>query len=197
MYKLLLPLFMRTHLLFLCNIVSFALSDIVCTPQQTYVKFIKKIGQYYANEESFKIYSGSSLLYTSPPFAVNEERTIEQCLATSTNNQYTVELLDSYGDCWSAGSYLTIYGAYGNAVFKNYMTDSSKDTFTFSLYYGVIKGDSWKMVSGSAATGWTGYSFSDSTWDEVTLGAVTATASGTQYFRKQFVGLASMAAYDV
>ena len=182
---------------FFVNIVSFALSDIVCTPQQTYVKFIKKSGQYYANEESFKIYSGSSLLYTSPPFAVNEERTIEQCLTTSTNNQYTVELLDSYGDCWSAGSYLTIYGAYGNAVFKNYMTDNSKDTFTFSLYYGVIKGDSWKMVSGSAATGWTGYSFSDSTWDEVTLGAVTATASGTQYFRKQFVGLASMAAYDV
>ena len=53
------------------------------------------------------------------------------------------------------------------------------------------------MVSGSASTGWTSYSFADNTWTDATLGSVTTSVSGTQYFRKQFVGLANMAAYDV
>ena len=39
--------------------------------------------------------------------------------------------------------------------------------------------------------------FSDSTWADATLGSVTTSVSGTQYFRKQFVGLSNMAAYDV
>ena len=93
------------------------------------------------------------MLYTSPEFAINEERTLETCLTTSTNSQYTIELIDSYGDSWTEGSYLTIYGAYGNAVFKNYMMGNTKDTYSFSLYYGVIKGDNWKMTSGSVTAG--------------------------------------------
>ena len=53
------------------------------------------------------------------------------------------------------------------------------------------------MTSGSITAGWTAYSFSDSTWADATLGSVTSAASGTQYFRKTFSGLANMAAYDV
>ena len=161
------------------------------------MKFIKKCGSSWASEESFKVYSGSTLLYTGTGFANSETRTIEQCLTTSTNNQYTVEMIDSYGDSWYSGAYLAIYGQYGNIVFKNFLADARKETYTFSLYYGVEKSATWKMTSGSITDGWTAYSFSDSTWSDATLGSVTATASGTQYFRKQFVGLANMAAYDV
>ena len=161
------------------------------------MKFIKKCGSSWASEESFKVYSGSTLLYTGTGFANSETRTIEQCLTTSTNNQYTIEMLDSYGDSWYNGAYLAVYGKSGNAVFKNTLVDDDKETYTVSLYYGIEEGATWKMVSGSASTGWTGYSFSDSTWTDATLGSVTASVSGTQYFRKQFVGLANMAAYDV
>ena len=161
------------------------------------MKFIKKCGKSWASEESFKVYSGSTLLYTGSGFANNETRTIERCVTTSTNNQYTVELIDSYGDSWYTGAYLAIYGQYGNIVFKNYMVEKRLETFNISLYYGVDKDATWKMTSGSITDGWTDYSFSDSTWSDATLGSVTASASGTQYFRKQFVGLANMAAYNV
>ena len=77
------------------------------------------------------------------------------------------------------------------------MMSNTKDTYSFSLYYGVIKGDNWKLTSGSISAGWTAYSFSDSTWADVTLGSVTTPVSGTQYFRRTFSGLANMAAYDV
>ena len=160
------------------------------------MKFEKK-SAYYANEESFKIYDGSTLLFTSPVFANHENRVIEKCLSSSTNKQYKIELLDSYGDSWTTGSRLTVYGLYGNAVFKNMMTAARTETYTISLYYAIEKNVNWKLTSGTASTGWTAYSFSDSTWTDAQLGSVTTTVSGTQYFRKQFVGLANMAAYDV
>ena len=161
------------------------------------MKFVKKSAYYYANEESFKIYDGSTLLYTSPIFANNENRVIEKCITSTTNNQYKIDLLDSYGDSWTAGSFLTIFGQYGNAIFKNMLTAPRKETYTLSLYYAIEKNALWKLTSGTASAGWTTYSFSDSTWTDAQLGSVTTTVSGTQYFRKQFAGLANMAAYDV
>ena len=158
---------------------------------------MKKSAYYYANEESFKIYDGSTLLYTSPIFANNENRVIEKCITSTTNNQYKIDLLDSYGDSWTAGSFLTIFGQYGNAIFKNMLTAPRKETYTLSLYYAIEKNALWKLTSGTASAGWTTYSFSDSTWTDAQLGSVTTTVSGTQYFRKQFAGLANMAAYDV
>ena len=151
----------------------------------------------YANEESFKVYNGATLLYTSPTFATNEVRTIEQCLSSSTNNQYTLQLSDSYGDSWSSLAFLTIYGEYGNVFFKATMTDKQFDELSLSMHYAIAQGETWKMVSGSITDGWTAYSFSDTTWSDATLGSVTVSATGSQYFRKQFTGLANMAAYEV
>ena len=161
------------------------------------MKFVKKCGSSWASEESFKVYDGSTLLYTGSNFANSETRTIEQCLPSSTNNQYTVELIDSYGDSWCAGSYLSIFGRFGNVIFKNMLVDPNQESYPFSLYYGIDQDSTWKMASDIASTGWTEYSFSDSTWMDATLGSVTTSVSGTQYFRKQFVGLSEMAAYDV
>ena len=150
-----------------------------------------------AGQESFEVYSGSILLYDASGFTNGETRTIEQCLTATSNNQYSLMLLNSFGNSWYSGSHLTIYGKYGNIVFKNFLSDSSYEAYTFSLYYGIEQNASWKMTSGSITAGWTAYSFSDSTWTDVELGSVTTSVSGAQYFRKQFVGLSSMAAYDV
>ena len=161
------------------------------------MKFIKNNGDSFADEEVFEVYDGSTLLYTSPQFANNEVRTIEQCLTSTTNYQYILKMTDGYGDSWDSGSFLTIYGQYGNVVFKNMLTDSDEETHQFSLYYGISESAQWKMTSGSVTGSWTEYSFEDSSWSEGTLGSVSSSVSGTQYFRKQFTGLASMAAYDV
>ena len=161
------------------------------------MKFIKNNGDSFADEEVFEVYDGSTLLYTSPQFANNEVRTIEQCLTSTTNYQYILKMTDGYGDSWDSGSFLTIYGQYGNVVFKNMLTDSKEETHQFSLYYGISESAQWKMTSGSVTGSWTEYSFEDSSWSEGTLGSVSSSVSGTQYFRKQFTGLASMAAYDV
>ena len=113
--------------------VSIALSDLTCSDGQTYVKFIKNNGDSFADEEVFEVYDGSTLLYTSPQFANNEVRTIEQCLTSTTNHQYILKMTDGYGDSWDSGSFLTIYGQYGNVVFKNMLTDSDEETHQFSL----------------------------------------------------------------
>ena len=176
--------------------MSIVFSDLTCDSGQTYVKFVKKCGTLDASQESFEVYSGSTLLYTGSGFANNEERTIEQCLTSSTNNQYTLKMIDSYGNSWYNGAFLTIYGQYDNVVFKNFMTAGDEEVHPFSLYYGISESAQWKMTSGSVTGSWTEYNFEESGWTEVTLGSVS-TVSGTQYFRKQFTGLASMAAYDV
>ena len=178
------------------RLVSFALGDITCNAGETYFKFVKYSGMY-ANEETFRIYDGNVLLYTSPTLVSSEPRTIEECLTSSTNNQYSLQLIDAYGDSWSSPAYLEIVGEYGNVFFKATMTDKELDEFPLSMNYAIAQGATWKMTSGSITDGWTAYSFSDSDWSDATLGSVTVTASGTQYFRKQFVGLANMAAYDV
>ena len=108
-----------------------------------------------------------------------------------------MELLGSSGNAWSSDSYLAIYGKYDNAVFKSALTRMNRKYNAVSLYYGIELDVTWKMTSGLAMNGWTAYSFSDNTWSDVNLGSVTTTVSGTQYFRKQFVGLANMVAYDV
>ena len=160
---------------------------------------VKKSGANYANEESFKILSGSTILKTSPSFSNNEQRTIEYCLTSSSNSQYTLKLIDSYGDSWSSGSWLAAYGLYGNIVFKNFLTASREESYTLSLYYAIKQADSWKMLAGPSSIdpSWNTLNFSDGSWQQVTLGSAPATTGGTQYFRKQFTGLADMAAYEL
>ena len=172
--------------------------SITCNPDENYAKF-EKINLGYCNEETFRVYSGEDLIYTSTVCTVQGTLIDEVCLPSSTNSQYTIELVDSFGDSWDSGSYLTIYGQYGNAVFKNMMVASSSETFSFSLYYGIRQSDTWKMTSGVLTSiDWTTYSFPDTAWTEVTLGSDSIpAASDFQYFRKQFVGLANIADYDV
>ena len=109
---------------------------------------VKKSAASYANEESFQIKNGNTILKTSPTFSNSETRTIEYCLTATTNSQYTLLLKDSYGDSWSSGSWVTARGEYGNYVFKNYLTAAREESYTLSLYYAIKKTQSWKFTSG-------------------------------------------------
>ena len=173
------------------------MSDNTCSTGEVYAKFTKQSGANYASEESYEVYSGSTLLASSPTFVNNELRETEVCLTVSTNNQYTLLLKDSYGDSWTTGSWLKVTGANGNVVFKVMMIASSQESYTLSLYNPIEKNAEWKMISGSVSGDWTIFSFADSAWTTVTLGSATTTVTGPQYFRRTFSGLTNMAAYEV
>ena len=65
-----------------------------CASSEVYVKFTKKT-LTLASQESFKILSGSQVLYTSPSLTDSQERVLEVCLPQTTNNQYTLGMYDT------------------------------------------------------------------------------------------------------
>ena len=157
---------------------------------------ILKQNQQYSSEESFSISNSTDVIVQSITFTDNELQTFEYCLPSTQNNQYTLKLIDSYGDSWTSGAWLEVRGIYDNTVFKNMMTEGYKESYTLSLYYAIMKNASWKMSS-SASGSWTTYSFDDNDWTSVILGSSTSEVTGAQFFRKLFVGLTDMAAYDL
>ncbi|KNB41501.1 hypothetical protein JH06_5108 [Blastocystis sp. subtype 4] len=182
----------RFVLLLVLSVLAFALD---CSSNQVYTKITKKTG-YYANEESFKIYSGSTEVYTSPSLTNSEERVIEVCLSASTNYQYSLEMTDSYGDSWSDGAWIKFESINGNVVYKAMMTAGSSQTEPLSLYSPINKYETWKYTA-NASGDWKVYSFDDSTWTDYTAGGEAISGQGTQYFRRQFVGVNSMAAFEM
>ena len=78
------------------------------------------------------------------------------------------------------------------------MTDNGEENYALSLYYPVMKTAEWKTTSASStiASDWNSQSFTETDWNTVTLGSASAVA-GTQYFRKAFNGIPSMAAYEL
>ncbi|KAK8820269.1 hypothetical protein WA577_006335 [Blastocystis sp. JDR] len=178
-------------------LLSAALSTLVCQQGQVYVAVTKKC-MNWGYEESYTILNGGTTLVTSAEFANYEQRTDEYCLPATTNNQYSFNITDTYGDSWTSGSWVSIAGIYGNVFFKNYMTEKRDELFPLSLYYPIMKNQQWKMFSStsSIASDWFAVNFSDGNWQQVTLGSVTTPATGTQYFRKQFAGITGMAAYE-
>ena len=162
-----------------------------------YVKIMKKTTNY-ASEESFKILSGSTVAYTSPTLVDNQVRTLEVCLPASTNSQYSLEMNDSYGDSWTDGGWIEVYGINGNMAFKGMMAEGRTETHPISLYAPINKNAEWKYASGAQASGnWKDLNYSDASWTSITLGSTTETATGTQYFRKTFTGITGMAAIDL
>ena len=160
---------------------------------------ITKRSMSFANEESYKILNGTAELLTSPGFSDNNQATNEYCIDGTTNNQYTLRLIDSCGDSWSSGAWVSVAGIYGNVVLKAVMTGGATEDFALSLYYPVMKNEEWKMTStsSSVAPDWNSVAFTGSDWADVVLGTNTAAVMGTQYFRKDFDGISGMAAYEL
>lgn len=97
---------------------------------------------------------------------------------------------------WSDGAWIIIYGVNGNRVLRTIMIEKMNEYNQFSLNYPINKNEAWKYESSEHA-GWKDASFNDANWTEMTLGATTTQASGTQYFRKSFTGLNTMAAIEL
>ena len=176
-------------------LVSLVFSDLTCEDNQNYVKFYKKSG-YSASDESFVIKDGNAIVYTSPTFENDKLRTLEACLPSSTNNQYILEMKDSGNNRWAYNSYLEVVGVNGNTIFKSFMIELSLEVYPLSLYSPINKSAVWKF-SQSATGAWTTPSFADSTWTEMTPASSTTAVSGTQYFRKSFIGISGMAAVEM
>ena len=170
-------------------------SSLACESNEVYIK-VTKMSKAYASEESFKIRSGTTVVAQRSSFVNQKEESFEYCLPQSANNQYELELRDSANDAWTAGAWLSISGLYGNLFFKNMMVAKTSEVYPLSLYYAVTKDVEWKMSS-TVTDAWTTYSYDDNAWTSITLGSETpSSASGTQFFRKQFTGLSGMAAYE-
>ena len=152
-----------------------------------------------AEEESYQIYKDNTLVVSSSPFADNEQRTDDFCLPSSANNQYVLKLRDSYGDSWVGGAWISVAGAYGNIVFKNYMTSDEEESFLLSLYYPLSKQQQWNayFTKDTIDESWTALAFDDSTWEAMVPATTSTQQIGSQYFRKQFVGVENMAAYEI
>ena len=125
-------------------------------------------------------------------------RTDEYCLESSQNSLYTLTLKDSYGDSWTAGSWISVAGPYGNVVLKTMMIEDREESFTLSFDYPIPMNGEWKLYSSAitVAEGWNTASFSDN-WETATLGTDAHSATGTQYFRKTFTDIDNMAAYEM
>ena len=179
----------------LAFLLLFALSfSLECSDTENYLKVTKK-SKRYAGEESFVIRSGSTTVLQSPEFESDTTQTFEYCVPKNTNNQYSMQLEDSYGDSWYAGAWLELRGIYDNIFFKNMMVHTNHEDYALSLYYPILKNASWKMTSSATGT-WTQYTYDDSAWNTVTLGTEMTPVAGTQYFRKTFSGIAAMAAHE-
>ena len=167
----------------------------LCDTGKTYARFYM-VCKSYCTEQSFTISSGETVVYTSGPFVNNEISDTNDCLTSSSNDQYTLKLSDSFGDSWASGSYLAIYGEYGNIFFKGYLLSDSNDELTLSMHYPIKRYQAWKL-SNQYSADWMQTDFQDSAWSEETMGSVTGSYSGTQYFRKAFTGVSGMSAYEV
>ena len=160
------------------------------------MKITKKTAEF-ANEESFTILDGSTVLYESPPFADSEERILEVCLPATDFYQYTIHMHDSAGNSWTNGAWIKMEGFDGNLAYMGMMSQKSDEDVPFSLYTAIPKKSTWKF-STSYSAGWEKHEFDDQSWREVVAGSSTGEqVEGTQYYRKVFTGKPDMAAIEV
>ena len=150
------------------RLVTLVYAQITCDSDKVYAK-ITKVTKDWANEESFKIFSGETIVYTSPSLQNSATRTLETCLPASTNNQYRLEMYDSQNDSWADGAWLSIEGINGNLAFKGMMTEASTEIFPISLYSPINKQSTWKYAS-TVSEEWTTLAFSDDSWTDYTTG---------------------------
>lgn len=174
----------------------YADNSVDCQSPSVYLKAIKK-SERFANEEEFVIMNGNTTVATSPAFENYSTRETTFCLPPSENYQYNLKMIDTYGDGWYNGAWLSFEGPYNNTLFKNWMIEKSEESFVISLYMPIKKSMQWRMTTTAPESSWTVVSFSDNTWTEVNLGSVSSVSAGTQFFRKSFTGLDGLASYEV
>lgn len=177
--------------------MNVGLSILSCETNNVYIKFEKITGKS-SYSESFEVWNSTDSLYTSPVFSTQGNQIIEYCLPETTNLQYFLKLAPSSHLKWFESSSLTMYGRYGNIVFKDNLRHlPANGYYSFSLHYAVKKDVIWKLKSGYVPESWANVDYSDNLWNTMTVGTASQQLSGTQYFRKSFSGMINMAAYEL
>ena len=108
-----------------------------CAPNEVYVNITKR-SLLFAKEESFQLFGGDMLLYSSPLFEDNQEQVLEVCLPFSVSSLYCVKLLDAGNDGWSNGGWIVIRDMTGGIVIETIMTEKSVEIVQFSLSSSII-----------------------------------------------------------
>ena len=191
--KLIFDLMNKVVFLLLC--IYMVLAELSCPSGKTYVRFLMKC-KNWCNEQKVTLSIGNQPVYECPVYINNVDSDTEQCIDSSPNGMYTLGLSDTQGDSWTTGSYLMIYGEYGNVFYFNYMTERRNQQLPLSIHYAIKRYEQWR-VTDQFSNNWVQTSFQDSAWNEETMGSVSNTYSGTQYFRKSFTGVDDRAAYEV
>ena len=167
----------------------------ICDKNEFLVKMKRVVG-LTIETESFYIMDKDNVLYKNIAKEKCVEMTLETCLPITKNYQYSLLLANSDNFSWSSGSYLQIYGFYDNIVFKGFYSNNGPSIFPLSFYTPILKNDQWKFSS-SVESNWYSRDYPDDSWCVETLGITSKMVAGTQYFRKEFVGLNAMSAYEV
>lgn len=183
-------------------VVALGFGVYACNPGETYAKFTKVTGDNtWQCSEYWRIKSGDQVLFTSPIYVFPQTDIVECCLPNATNSLYTLVLVvegDSLCNDWDFLSLLTVEGKYNNIVFKGAPIEGVTNTsFPLSFYYGIETNSTWKLTSGIVDGLWTHFNYDDSLWFEETLGNVSLSVAGTQYYRRVFTGVSDMAAYEL
>ena len=82
-------------IVFIVDSLAFAL---ICENGFEYVKILKQ-SQFNANQEKFKIISNNVVVYENPDLVDFQLRELETCIPSTSSNQFTLELSDSYVYC--------------------------------------------------------------------------------------------------
>ena len=82
-------------IVFIVDSLAFALN---CENGFEYVKILKQ-SQFNANQEKFKIISNNVVVYENPDLVDFQLRELETCIPSTSSNQFTLELSDSYVYC--------------------------------------------------------------------------------------------------
>ena len=172
-----------------------SVSSLECTDNKNYLKIVKKT-TYDPSFESFSIQGNSRTLFNSPTLTDDSTTTFESCLEPTYNAQYSLIMRSSASPwTWANYAWIELYGVNDNIVFAGMMTQKGLETFPFSLYSPIRKGDSWYYHTDPSAQ-WKESSSVDASWTLVSS-SNTISSSQTAYLRKTFAGLSGMAAVDV
>ena len=157
-------------------------AGIDCESGMAKVHMIRTYG-YYAYEESFYVYQGSTTTgtaaYSLAGGSGNKDEDV--CFPTGL---ITIVLKDTWGDGWSSNSYLYL-SIEGIDLGTFHLSSGSQATSTLTIPSVITKASGWKYTS-SAQTG-TSWTTQAVTWEEMTSFPEVSTT--TRYFRKTLTGV--------
>ncbi|KAK8807466.1 hypothetical protein WA158_004225 [Blastocystis sp. Blastoise] len=173
------------------GLISLDLVQSECTVPNLHFILKRKFG-LFRYEESWKIFQGTdttgTYLYEGKVTETNYISSKEYDVCLQLNTVYTLSMYDSYGDGWSAGSYLQIN--YNGITFFNTTLSNGEissgvtklQQFTLKMVVSPIA--TWKTsTTAQADTSWTQISFDDSTWTSLAPGSFHPISTITRYYR--------------